>query len=136
MDWGIIGACAGILSIIGIGVTYATKIAKMQAKIDLIWSIYVEDRLRRLAKEGDMARHSEYRITEQGIEALPPALRSALTQLAKRKKPKTIQEAHILLVKEIGLEALSTNPTHTNHTIQELALLASAYMIEASQNQR
>ena len=124
------------MAILVVVVTYATKIAKMQAKIDLIWSIYVEDRLRRLAKEGDIARHSEYRITEQGIEALPPALRSVLTQLAKRKKPKTIQEAHILLVKEIGLEALSTNPTHTNHTVQELALLASAYMIEASQNQR
>jgi len=136
MDWGIIGACAGIMSIIGVAVAYATKIAKMQAQVNLLWSIYVEDRLRRLAKEGDIARHSEYRITEQGIEALPPALRSALTQLAKRKKPKNLQEAHILLAKEIGLENLSTNPTHTNHTIQELALLASAYMIEVSQNQR
>ena len=136
MDWGIIGACTGIMSIIGVAIAYVTKIAKMQAKIDLIWSIYVEDRLRRLAKEGDMARHSEYRITDQGIQALPDTLKDKLTQLAKRKKPKTLQEANILLMKEIGLEALNTNPAHTNHTIQELVLLASAYMIEVSQNQR
>ena len=60
----IIGAISGILAVAGIVYGFGVKFSRLETKVTLIWSVFVEDSLRNQVKSGMLAHHSPYHRTE------------------------------------------------------------------------
>jgi hypothetical protein len=134
MTWGIVGACAGLASVLLLAIGYVTKFAKMETKVNLLWTLYVEDRMKKLIAQGDMKRSSEAETTEKGEGVLPPSLKEKLTALALKAKPRTIYAAQLVLAKELNLDELNSNAQNPGYTAGELVLLAAGYMVKVTKS--
>ena len=130
MDWGLVGAGTGSASLIGIIICYIVKIAGMETKVNLLWTLYVEDRLKKLVEEGTMGHSSEYSITEKGEGLLAEELKLRLREIAIRKKPKSLFNAQTILAREFKNPELFGMSNSAGYTIGEMVLLASAYMLK------
>ena len=66
MDWTTIsasvGALTGILSLLGIIYMLGYKFSRIETRLDLIWSIFVEDALRDQMRNGNLTHSSPYQL--------------------------------------------------------------------------
>lgn len=60
----VIGAISGILAVAGIVYGFGVKFSRLETKVTLIWSVFVEDSLRNQVARGMLAHHSPYQRTE------------------------------------------------------------------------
>ena len=101
----IIGAISGILAVAGIVYGFGVKFSRLETKVGLIWSIFVEDSLRNQVKTGMLEHHSPYQRSHQSMHlgALVP---SAVVDKLRRKTFKTDDLLTTAIIKEMGLNVI------------------------------
>ena len=67
MDWtatsAIVGAFAGILSLVGIIYMLGYKLSNIETRLNLIWAVFVEDALRQQVRRGNLSHSSPYTLS-------------------------------------------------------------------------
>ena len=66
----IVGSITGVVSLLCVIYGFGFKFGKMETKLDLLWSIDVEDALRRQRVSGLVQKQSPYALTTQAREKL------------------------------------------------------------------
>jgi len=131
----IIGAISGILAVAGIVYGFGVKFSRLETKVTLIWSVFVEDSLRHQVKLGMLAHHSPYQRTEMSnhLGELVPS--STISKLIR----KHITSDDVLtsaLIKEMGYPAVVEESRKLNIDVQEFLALSVGTIrdIESQQN--
>ena len=131
----IIGAISGILAVAGIVYGFGVKFSRLETKVTLIWSVFVEDSLRHQVKLGMLAHHSPYQRTEMSnhLGELVPS--STISKLIR----KHITSDDVLtsaLIKEMGYPAVVEESRKLNIDVQEFLALSIGTIrdIESQQN--
>ena len=135
MDWvqavSIIGAVAGLSSAFGIVLTYVTKLSKMETKIDLIWSVFVEDALRAQVKAGILSHSSAYSLSNVPVmkshkykNLIPPEL------LQKIKDKNTSNDYQLAeeYVKCVGFDDISRQSNERGMSTQEYLAICIGFI--------
>ena len=119
----IIGIITGIVAIVAMVYGFGFKFSSLETKVNLIWSVFVEDALRGQIKAGTIAHSSPYRITqmrrtEDGAdlgELVSPDICSKLV----KKKFKSDQEMTLAFIKLIGMPTILEESGKLSITVQE-----------------
>ena len=119
----IIGIITGIIAIVGMVYGFGFKFSSLETKVNLIWSVFVEDALRGQIKAGTIGHSSPYHIramrrTEGGVdlgELVPPDICSKL----EKKKFKSDQEMTLAFIKLIGMPTILEESGKLSITVQE-----------------
>jgi len=119
----VIGIITGIVAIVGMVYGFGFKFSSLETKVNLIWSVFVEDALRGQIKAGTIAHSSPYRITqmrrtEDGAdlgELVSPDICSKLV----KKKFKSDQEMTLAFIKLIGMPTILEESGKLSITVQE-----------------
>lgn len=84
MGWqGIVSILSGIAALIAIlGLVY--NLGKMNAKIEILWEAYKAEGRQSTKRRGTMETQSQYRLTKQGLDMIPPDLKDEIKALADR----------------------------------------------------
>ena len=101
----IIGASTGILAIAAIIYGFGVKFSRLETKVGLIWSIFVEDSLRNQVKTGMLEHHSPYQRSYQSMH-LGELVPSAVVDKLRRKTFKTDDLLTTAIIKEMGLNVI------------------------------
>ncbi len=148
----IIGAVSGVISIVGLvyllgvwkgGVDSKLKdIARLLSQYPpsetalmtkTLWDIYVVDALR---NRPDLAEHqSAYKLREEGEDLIPDHLKAEICQISKNlaivencNKSEAIASGW-LVVKYLGMEAISQMADEKGLSVQESIAILSTYLI-------
>ena len=119
----VIGIITGIVAIVGMVYGFGFKFSSLETKVNLIWSVFVEDALRGQIKAGTIAHSSPYRITkmrrtEDGAdlgELISPDICSKLG----KKKFKSDQDMTLAFIKLIGMPTILEESGKLSITVQE-----------------
>jgi len=118
----IIGAIAGILAVVGIVYGFGVKFSRLETKVTLIWSVFVEDALRNQIKLGMLAHHSPYHRTEMSKhlgELVPSIIISKLI----RKKITSDDQLTSAIIKEMGYSTVLADSKQLDISVQEFLAL-------------
>jgi hypothetical protein len=130
----IVGTITGTCSLIGIIIGFTSRFAKLEDKVDLLWEVWVEIPLKKVAEGRVVSKMSNYVTTEIGDAMLPDVLKSRLRTISHKKKPKDLFEAGVLINKEIGLKQIKESIPE-GYSIQEMLLIASGYVLKGHKKQ-
>ena len=119
----IIGIITGIVAIAGMVYGFGFKFSSLETKVNLIWSVFVEDALRGQLKAGTITHSSPYRITnmrrteggEKLGELIPPEIYSKL----EKKKFKSDQDVTLAFIKLMGMPTILKESGKLSITVQE-----------------
>ena len=101
----VIGAISGILAVAGIVYGFGVKFSRLETKVTLIWSVFVEDSLRNQVKSGMLAHHSPYQRTEMS-DHLGELVPSLIISKLIRKKITSDDQLTSAIIKEMGLNTV------------------------------
>jgi len=119
----IIGAVSGVLAVAGIVYGFGVKFSRLETKVTLIWSVFVEDALRNQIKSGMLAHHSPYHRTELSShlgELVPSIIISKLI----RKKIISDDKLTSAIIKEMGYVTILEDSRQLNISVQEFLALS------------
>ena len=119
----IVGIITGIVAIVGLVYGFGFKFSSLETKVNLIWSVFVEDALRGQIKAGTIAHSSPYRITqmrrtEDGADLGELVSPDICSRLGK-KKFKSDQEMTLAFIKLIGMPTVLEESGKLSITVQE-----------------
>jgi len=119
----IIGIITGIVAIVGMVYGFGFKFSSLETKVNLIWSVFVEDALRGQIKAGTIGHSSPYQIrsmrrTEGGVELGELVSPDICSKLGK-KKFKSDQEMTLAFIKLIGMSTVLEESGKLGITVQE-----------------
>ena len=102
---------------------FGFKFSSLETKVNLIWSVFVEDALRGQIKAGTIAHSSPYRITqkrrtEDGADLGELVSPDICSKLGK-KKFKSDQEMTFAVIKLMGMSTILDESNKLSITIQE-----------------
>ena len=131
----IIGAISGILAVAGIVYGFGVKFSRLETKVTVIWSVFVEDSLRNQVKLGMLAHHSPYQRTEMS-EHLGELVPSVIISKLIRKKITSDDTLTSALIKEMGYPAVVEESRRLDISVQEFLALSVGTIrgIESQQN--
>ena len=129
MDWTTIsasvGALTGILSLLGIIYMLGYKFSRIETRLDLIWSIFVEDALRDQMRSGNLTHSSPYKL-RRDLKPTNFLHLGFLTQL-ESKKYLDDQKLALEIIATVGFEYISHWSMENAMTTQEyLAMCVGA----------
>lgn len=113
------GGLAASVTIYGFGF----KFSKLETRVNLIWSVFVEDALRNQVKAGLLSHSSPYKLTETGLafgEIVPASIFSKLS----KKTFKSDQALTNAFIKEMGINTIIEESDKLNITVQEYLALS------------
>ena len=118
-----VGIVTGGLAAAGTIYGFGFKFSKLETRVNLIWSVFVEDALRAQVRSGLLSHSSPYKRTEYGksFGELVPA--SVFSKLSK-KSFKFDHELTTALIKEMSLEFIVEESSKLNITVQEYLALS------------
>ena len=123
MEWlPIMGAVTGCLAIAGTLYGFGFKFSRLETRVNLIWSVFVEDALRNQVRSGFLTHSSPYKRTESGEsfgDLVSPAIFSKLT----KKNFKSDHALTTALIKEVGLTNIINESDKLDITLQEYLAL-------------
>jgi len=119
----IIGIITGVVAIVGMVYGFGFKFSSLETKVNLIWSVFVEDALRLQIRAGTIAHSSPYRIramrlTEGGVE-LGELVSSDIYSKLGKKKFKSDQEMTLAFIKLMGMPMILNESNRLSITVQE-----------------
>ena len=65
---GIFGIATSIIAISGIIYGFGFKFSRLETRVNLIWSVFVEDALRNQVRAGTLSHSSPYHRTQSGYD--------------------------------------------------------------------
>ena len=119
----IIGATSGVVAVAGMIYGFGVKFSKIETKVNLIWSVFIEDSLRNQVKSGMLIHHSPYQRTPSAVakygEIVPPDI---LLRLRKRefKNDELLSSA---LIKAMGYEVIRERSRDLDITVHDFIAL-------------
>ena len=119
----IVGIITGIIAIVGMVYGFGFKFSSLETKVNLIWSVFVEDALRGQIKAGTIGHSSPYHIrslrrTEGGVE-LGELISPDICSKLGKKKFKSDQEMTLAFIKLIGMPTILEESGKLSITVQE-----------------
>ena len=123
-EWApVVGIVTGGLAAAGTIYGFGFKFSKLETRVNLIWSVFVEDALRNQVRSGLLTHSSPYQKTVFGEnlgELVPPEINSKLS----KQKFKSDHELATAFIKEIGLNTLINESSRLEITVQEFLALS------------
>jgi len=119
----IIGASSGILAVAGIVYGFGVKFSRLETKVTLIWSVFVEDSLRHQVARGMLAHHSPYQRTEMS-DHLGELVPSIIISKLIRKKITSDDQLTSAIIKEMGYVTILADSRQLNISVQEFLALS------------
>ena len=119
----IIGASSGILAVAGIVYGFGVKFSRLETKVTLIWSVFVEDSLRHQVARGMLAHHSPYQRTEMS-DHLGELVPSIIISKLIRKKITSDDQLTSAIIKEKGYVTILADSRQLNISVQEFLALS------------
>lgn len=119
----IVGATSGVLAFAGIIYGFGVKFSRLETKVSLIWSVFVEDALRNQVKSGMLAHQSPYHRTEMSEhlgELVPPLIISKLI----RKKIIDDDQLTSAIIKEMSYSTILYESRKLDISVQEFLALS------------
>jgi len=119
----IVGAISGILAVTGIVYGFGVKFSRLETKVTLIWSVFVEDSLRNQVKSGMLSHHSPYQRTDLSNhlgELVPSVIISKLIQ----KKITRDDKLTSAIIEEMGYTTILEDSRQLNISVQEFLALS------------
>ena len=119
----IIGAISGVLAVAGIIYGFGVKFSRLETKVSLIWSVFIEDALRTLVKAGLLAHHSPYRRTTESLHLGEIVSTTTISKLKKRdlKSDDTLTTA---IIRIMGYEIVREESRKLDITVHEFLALS------------
>jgi len=119
----IIGIITGIVAIVGMVYGFGFKFSSLETKVNLIWSVFVEDALRKQVKAGTITHSSPFhirkrRLTEDGVE-LGELVSPDICSKFGKKKFKSDQEMTLAFIKLMGMPTILNESNRLSITVQE-----------------
>ena len=119
----IVGIITGLIAIVGMVYGFGFKFSSLETKVNLIWSVFVEDALRGQVRAGTITHSSPYHIqkmrrTEGGVdlgELIPPEIYAKL----EKKKFRSDQEMALAFIKLKGMPTILNDSGNLSITVQE-----------------
>ena len=122
-EWApIIGIMTGGLAASATIYGFGFKFSKLETRVNLIWSVFVEDALRNQVKAGVLSHSSPYKRTESGLafgEIVPASIFSKLS----KKTFKSDQALTNAFIKEMGINSIIEESDRLEITVQEYLAL-------------
>ena len=121
MDWtaasAVVGALTGILSLVGIIYMLGYKFSRIETRLDLIWSIFVEDSLRQQVRRGNLTHSSPYKLN-RSLTSESFLNESSIFKLSN-KSHLNDQQLALEIISTVGFDAISQSSMENNMTTQE-----------------
>ena len=118
----IVGASTGILAIAAIIYGFGVKFSRLETKVNLIWSVFVEDSLRNQVKTGMLEHHSPYQRTHQSMH-LGELVPQHIVDKLRRKTYKTDDLLTTAIIKEMGLNTILEDSRRLDISVHEFLAL-------------
>ena len=119
----IIGIITGIVAIVAMVYGFGFKFSSLETKVNLIWSVFVEDALRGQLRAGTIAHSSPYRITNmrrtEGGEQLGELITPEIYSKLEKKKFKSDQDVTLAFIKLMGMPTILEESGKLSITVQE-----------------
>jgi hypothetical protein len=119
----IIGAISGILAVAGIIYGFGVKFSRLETKVSLIWSVFIEDALRTQVKAGMLVHHSPYRRTTESLHLGEIVSPSTISKL-KKKDFKSDDILTAAIIRVMGYETVREESRKLNITVHEFLALS------------
>lgn len=138
----IIGASAGIVSIIGFIYTIAWRLGRFSAKIesigekvDLLWEIYIIQPLLTSKKSVGLSAKNPvaefpFTLTEKGEELIPAGLKSNIYELTRQIGKGSWQDVTAKVIHRIGVFNILKTAEEQNITFNEMIGVVTAYIVK------
>ena len=121
MDWtassAIIGAFTGILSLVGIIYMLGYKLSSIETRLNLIWSVFVEDALRQQVRRGNLS-HSSPDTLSRSLTSEQFIGNDLVHQLSKKSHLADHQLA-LEIISTLGFDFISKYSMEHEMTTQE-----------------
>ena len=121
MDWtaasAVVGALTGILSLVGIIYMLGYKFSRIETRLDLIWSIFVEDALRQQVRRGNLTHSSPYKLN-RSLTSESFLNKSSMSKLSN-KSHLNDQQLALEIVSTVGFDVISQSSMENKMTTQE-----------------
>jgi len=122
-EWApIVGIVTGSLAAAGTIYGFGFKFSKLETRVNLIWTVFVEDALRNQVRAGLLTHSSPYRKTEYA-ESLGEVVPPEVDQKISKRLLKTDHELATALIQEMGLNTIINKSHDMNITVQEFLAL-------------
>ena len=122
-EWApIVGIVTGSLAAAGTIYGFGFKFSKLETRVNLIWSVFVEDALRNQVRSGLLTHSSPYRKTEYG-ESLGEVVPAEIKQKLHKRTFKTDHELATAFIREMGLNTIINRSQDMDITVEEYLAL-------------
>ena len=122
-EWApIVGIVTGSLAAAGTIYGFGFKFSKLETRVNLIWSVFVEDALRNQVRSGLLTHSSPYRKTVYG-ESLGEVVPAEINQKLHKRTFKTDHELATAFIREMGLNTIINRSQDMDITVQEYLAL-------------
>lgn len=131
-NWNIvIAAVPGILALVGVLYALVVRLTRIETRLDLIWTVFVEEGLRQQVQLGNLKHSSPYRLTPKsslyGNSLLDSATLALFRHNLIHNKYKNDFDMMSKLIGYMGFDTVSALSASHNLTIREyLALCVGA----------
>jgi hypothetical protein len=123
-EWApIVGIVTGCLAAAGTIYGFGFKFSKLETRVNLIWTVFVEDALRNQVRSGFLTHSSPYRKTEYA-ESLGETVPPEVNQRISRRSFKNDHELATALIQEMGLDTIINKSQDMNITVQEFLAIS------------
>jgi len=119
----IIGALSGILAVAGLIYGFGVKFSRLETKVGLIWSVFIEDALRTQVKAGMLAHHSPYRRTAESLHFGEVVSSQTISKL-KKKDFKSDDLLTAAIIRIMGYETVREESRKLDITVHEFLALS------------
>ena len=118
-EWApVVGIVPGGLAAAGTIYGFGFKFSKLETRVNLIWTVFVEDALRNQVRSGLLTHSSPYKKTEYAEslgEMVPPEINKKIS----KRSFKNDHELATALIREMGLNTIIDKSQDMNITVQE-----------------
>ena len=122
-EWApVLGIITGGLAAAGTIYGFGFKFSKLETRVNLIWSVFVEDALRNQVRSGLLTHSSPYKKTEYG-ESFGEMVPVEINQKLHKRTFKTDHELATAFIREMGLNTIINRSQDMDITVQEYLAL-------------